>query len=101
MIADQAAGGDLKFQAGIAVLCGAHVHEHSLALGQLADDRAGVVLGHVDVAGFYGLELLAVFISLENNLGLADGKLISLAAHHFNEDGQMQLAAAGHLECIG
>ena len=35
------------------------------------------------------------------NLSLADCKLIALTAHVLDQDGQMQLAASGHLKAIG
>ena len=101
MIADETAGGNFKLETGIPVVGSAHVHEDALALGKLADDGAGVLLGDVNVALLNGLELLALFIVLVNNFRLADCKFVALAAHHFDENGEMQLASSGNLEGIG
>ena len=35
-----------------------------------------------------------------DDLCLADCELVALAAHRLNQNGEMQLAATGYLECI-
>ena len=66
---------------------------------QLGDD-AEVVLGHVDRHVLDRLVDLAVDLA-GDDLGLADGELEALAAHHLDEHRELQLAAALHLPGVG
>ena len=100
-VAHQAARRDAEFQMAHAGVTGAHVDDLRLAGSQLFHNRAHILLGHLDHQQFHRLEGLAVFILLINDPRAADRKLKSLPAHGFNQDGQMQLTAARHLECVG
>ena len=91
--ADQAAGGDQEFEVGVGSL---HVHLGHLAAagaGEL-DHGADMAVRNVDDQEFIGLADLAVDFA-EDDLGLADGQLVSLAPHGFDQDGEVKQAAAG------
>ena len=63
----------------------------------LLDDGADAVAGHIHHKALHGLALLAVDL-LEQHTRGADLELIALAAHGLDQDGQVHLAAAGHIE---
>ena len=57
-------------------------------------------LGHVDHQPLHGLALHAVDL-LVQHAGGGDLELIALPAHGLDEDGQVHLAPAGHVEGVG
>ena len=64
------------------------------------DDSADEVFRDVDGEDFGGLHERAVD-ALGDDGGARDQELEAFAAHHFDEHGELQLAAAEHLEGVG
>ena len=80
----------------------AHTLQLALAQAQLLDDSAGKFVRYVDDKPAPWAPALRLRSSyLVDDLCLADSELIALTAHRLNQNGQMQLAAAGYLERIG
>ncbi|MPM68349.1 hypothetical protein SDC9_115281 [bioreactor metagenome] len=77
-----------------------HLLEHALAGAHQLGDRTQVLLGHIHREPFGRLLHLAVDLA-GDHLGLADGQLETLAAHHLDQHGQLQLAAALDLPGVG
>ena len=75
--------------AGFAI---ADVGESAPALAEHFTHRAHVVRWHLDVHLLEGLVPALGRLAIDN-LRLADGELVALAAHRLDEDGQVQLAA--------
>ena len=75
--------------AGFAI---AYVGESATALAEHFTHRAHVVRWHLDVHLLEGLVPALGRLAIDN-LRLADGELVALAAHRLDEDGQVQLAA--------
>src|SRR5206468_1788763 len=103
--ADQAARRhqELEAHVGAAALegrTGDHVLHLPLALAEVLDYWAGVVLRHVDD---HVLDRLGKDVgdALEDDLGPRDLELETLAPHGLNEDRKMELAAAADLELVG
>ena len=97
--ADEAAGGDLIVQAHPALAIGDHVLELAAALAQGLHDGTLAGLLHVDGELLIGLADDAIHLA-EDDLGAGDGQLVALAAHVLQQDGQMELAAAGDAELL-
>ncbi len=77
-----------------------HLHHPAPARADLLGDDADELLGAVDD------ELLHRLVELPvdrpgDHLGLADRQLVALAAHHLDQDRELQLAAPGDLEGVG
>ena len=70
----------------------------AFARGEQLGDRADVLLGNVHRQPLDRLVALAVDLALDH-VRLAHGQLEALAAHHLDEDRQLQLAAA--LDLVG
>ena len=100
VIADQAARRGREGDAGLAAARGAHVGHFRLAQGHLVDDRARVLIVHVDHDGFIRLGALAVFVFAEQHARAADAQFKALAAHRFDQHAQLQFAAASHVEAV-
>ena len=77
-----------------------HLLHAALAHAEQLGDDAEIVLRHVDGEPLDGLVQLAVDLP-GDDLRLADGQLEALAAHHLDEDRQLQLTAALHLPGVG
>src|SRR5699024_2254198 len=88
---DQAAGRNLKFQAGGPVTCAAHTVQLAFSFAEQLDDCAGKFIRNVHISNFHRLQLSAALVFLVNNLCLADCKFITLTAHVLDQYGQMQL----------
>ena len=73
---------------------------HAAAGPRLGDDDALKVLGHVDDQILHRLAAHAVDL-LRDDVGPRHLELVSLAPHHLDENGQLQLAAADHLHLLG
>ena len=98
--ADQAAGGHEVVDPHPAGAVVDHVLHPALAEREQLRDDADVLLGHVDRHALDRLVDLAVDLAREH-LRLADGELEALAAHHLDEDRELQLAAALDLPDVG
>ena len=77
-----------------------HLLHAALAQREQLGDDADVVLGDVDRQALDRLAQRAVDLARED-LRLADGELEALAAHHLDEHGELQLAAALDLPGVG
>src|ERR1035437_3917413 len=97
--ADQAAGGHMKFQAHTAGAVVDHLDHLALAGAELLDHHAQETLRAIDDQGFHRLAELVVD-GARQDLGLADGQFVAFAPHHLDEDGELQFAAAHHLEGV-
>ena len=69
-----------------------HVHHAAAARAELLGDDADEFLGAVHCQPLHGLEQLAVLFA-GHYLGLADRELEALAAHHLDQDRELQFAA--------
>ena len=97
--ADEAAGGDLVVQAHPALAVGDHVLELAAALAQGLHDGALAGLLHVHGQLLVGLADDAVDLA-EDDLRAGDGQFVAFPAHVLQQDGQVQLAAAGDAELL-
>ena len=77
-----------------------HLLHPALADGERLGDDADVVLGDVDREALDRLVGLAVDLA-GHDLRLAGGQLEALAAHHLQQDDELQLAAALDLPGVG
>ena len=98
--ADQAAGRHEELEAHPAGAVVDDLLHAPLAEGEELGDDAEELVGHVDGDPVDGLVDDAVDLAGEH-LGLADGELEALPAHHLDEHGELQLAAALHLPGVG
>ncbi len=98
--ADEAAAGDLEFHAYAPVAVVVHLFHLRLTHAELLDDDTDECLRHVDGQQLDRLHQPAVN-ALGDNLRLADRELVAFAAHHLDEDGQLQLAASHDAEGVG
>ena len=62
---------------------------------------AGELIRNVNVCDFHWLEFASALVLFVDNLCLTYCELISLTAHVFDQDGQMQLTTAGYFETVG
>ena len=77
-----------------------HLDHLALARSEALDDGADEVFGDVDGEELVGLHELAVD-ALGDDLGARDHELEAFAAHHLDEHGELELAAAEDLEGVG
>ena len=99
-VADESAGRNREFQAGVAAADGAHIAQFSFALAQLFNNRPGELIGHVNISGLHRLQKFSVLVFPVEDLCLAYGKLISFPAHILDQDGKMEFSPAGNLEAV-
>ena len=78
----------------------AHFEHFPTAAADGFHDDADEIFGDVDNQALDGLELLAVFVA-HHDFGLADHDFKAFAAHGFDQDGELQFAAAEHAEGFG
>lgn len=97
-IAEQAARGDQELQAHAVQTV--HALHYATAAADLLNHRARIGLRHIGHHALNGFTADAVDFLIEH-LGLGHLELVPLTAHVFNQDGQVQFAAAAHLECVG
>ena len=97
---DQPARGDDVFHPHPAGAVVDHLLHAALAQRQQLRDHADELLGRVDAHPLDRLVELAVDLA-GDDLGLADGHLEALTAHHLDQHRQRQLAAALHLPDVG
>ena len=98
-VAKQPARGDQEGQPHPLAL-GVHLLQLALAGTHLFHHGAHAVRGHVDGQLLDRFALFAADL-LVQHAGRAHLELIALAAHRFDEDGQVHLAAAQHPEAVG
>ena len=72
---------------------GPHIGQFGLAFRHFVDDGAGIRFIDIDDDFFDRLQPLAIY-GLEQNARAADGKLEAFAAHGFDQDAELQFAAA-------
>ena len=98
--ADQAAGGNMVFQAGAAVAVAFHIGQFATAAAEFFHHRALVVVRYVHGEVFVRLAFLAVDFTV-HHAWFAHSQFIAFTAHVFQQNRQVQLAAAGHAEHVG
>ena len=77
-----------------------HLGHLALSGSEAFDDRADEVFRDVDGEELGGLHELAID-ALGDDHGARDHQLEAFAAHHFDEHGELELAAAEDLEVVG
>src|SRR5215472_16573447 len=77
-----------------------HFAHASAAAAEALGDDPDELVGHVDDHLFHGFAYRAVD-GFRDDFGIAQLQFVTFAAHRFDEDGELQLAAAEHQECIG
>src|SRR6185437_1909467 len=98
--ADKAAGGHAELHAHAAGAVVRHLHHLALARAEALDDGADEVLRDIDGEVLDGLHGFAVD-DAGDDLRPADHELVTFAAHHLDDDGELQLAAAEDFETVG
>ena len=98
--ADQAARRNAVFEAHAALAVGLHVLQVAAARAELFHHRALVGFFDVDRQHFVRLLFLAVDF-LDHHARARHGQFIAFAAHVFEQDGQVQFAAARDHEDVG
>src|SRR6185436_5739354 len=97
---DQPARGDAELEPDAAAAVVHHLGRHTAPRARLRDDHALKFLGHVDDQVLHRLHLHAVDLP-GDNLRARDLHLVPFAAHHLDQDRQLQLAAADDLQLLG
>ena len=100
-VANQPAGRNSELETGVAAVGLSHGNQLTLSLSEDLNDVSGKLIRNINDSLLHRLQFLAVLIVLVDDLCLGNRKLIALAAHGLNEDGQMELASSGNLEGIG
>ena len=72
----------------------------AFTLAEELDDSTGELVRNVNVCDFHWLEFASALVLFVDNLCLTYCELISLTAHVFDQDGQMQLTTAGYFETV-
>ena len=98
--ADQSARGNLKFHAHAARAVVDHLSEFAAPRAEAFHDDSDVGFRAVHHQHFQRFEALAVF-GFHHDFRLADHQLVAFAAHGFDQDGQLQFAAAQHAKGFG
>src|SRR5271157_4645229 len=96
---DQAAGGHVKLEAHAAGPVVHHLGHLPFALAQLLDHHAEKPLRTIDHQKLERL-LDAAVDGARQDLGLADHQLETFPPHHFDQNGELQFAAAHHFEGV-
>lgn len=79
---------------------GEHVRHHGFAPAERFNRGAGVRFGNVDDDVLDGFPTLAVTLRYDH-LRLGDGQLVAFTPHRFDQDREMEFAAAPHFEGVG
>ena len=93
---NQASCRDFELQTGGTIACAAHAVKLAFTLAEELDDSTGELIRNVNVCDFHWLEFASALVLFVDNLCLTYCELISLTAHVFDQDGQMQLTTAGY-----
>src|SRR2546430_8354118 len=99
-VSDQTTRGDAVLEAHAPRAVVDHLHHRAPPRTDLLSDRADVLLGDVDHEVLHGLERPAV-LRARDDRRLADLELEPLAAHHLDEDRELELTTAGDAEGVG
>ena len=78
-----------------------HLLHFAAALAQHLHHRAGGGLAALHVHFFERLQRAAFVVFFQNDLGPPHLEFVTFAAHSFDQDGQVQLAAPGNHEGVG
>src|SRR5262249_44295415 len=101
VITDEATRRHMEDETGLAAAGRAHVHELAAALADLLDHDARELVVDVDLHLLNRLLALAGSgICPEDDARAADRELVAFAPHRLHQHGELQLAAAGHLERV-
>ena len=95
--ADQAARRNFEIEAHAARAVIAHLEHFAAAAAEGFHDDADEIFGDVDDQALERLQFLAVF-GAHDDFGLADHQFEAFAAHGFDQDGELQFAAAEDAE---
>src|SRR5690606_22776661 len=95
VIADEAARRAEEGEARLAAARGPHIGHRAFAKRKLLDDNPGKFVIDVNNDFFERLQPFPVLAGPIENAGAADRKLEAFAAHGFDENAKLQLAAAG------
>jgi hypothetical protein len=102
LVADEPAGRRVEDKPHAAAARRSHLDHLGLSLRQLVDDDAGMLLVDVDDDLLDRLEQRSGGLVLaHDNLRARHAELESLAAHGLDQDGELQLAAAGNDAGVG
>src|SRR5579862_6282055 len=97
--ANQSTAGDAKLDAYSSVTVIVHIDDFALADAELFHHYAHEFFGNVDGQLFDRFHQLAID-ALGDDLGLSDHEFVAFAAHHFDENGKLEFAAAHDYERI-
>src|SRR5208283_682935 len=98
--ANQAARRDFEIEAHAAGAVIAHFEHFAAAAADSFHDDADETLGNVNDEALDGLHLFAVF-GADDDFGFADHEFKTFPAHGFDEDGELEFAAAEDAEGFG
>jgi len=98
--ADQAARRDTVFEAHAPLAVRLHVLQVATAAAELFHDAALIGFFDIDGEQFVRLQLLAIDF-LHDHARPRYGQFVAFAAHVFQQDGEVQFAAAGDQEDVG
>src|SRR5437867_4490404 len=98
--ADESARRNPEFEANAAGAVIAHLGHFAAARAERFHDDADEIVGDIDDDALLRLEFAAVFTA-NNDFGLADHQFKTFAAHSFDENGELQFAAAENAEGFG
>ena len=76
---------------------GLHVGDLAPTGRELLGHDPHELVGHVDQGQFYRFVGFTVHLPSQD-LGLRNAQLVPLSAHHFNQNGKLELTSAKHLE---
>src|SRR6185503_526039 len=92
--------GNAKLNAHPPIAVIVHVDHLALAGTQLLHDDANKLLGNIDRETLNRLHELAIGGSFGDDFRLTDHQLIALAAHHLEQNGELQFAASHDFERV-
>ena len=98
--ADQAARRNREFHAHPSGAVVDHFAEFAAPASQRLHHHANKVFRTIHHQSLEGFKFLAVFLA-HHDFRLADHQFVTLAAHGFNQDGELQFAARKHAKHIG
>ncbi len=90
----------MVFEAGASAAVAIHISQFATAAAEFFHYRALVVVGYVHSQVFIRFAFLTVDVAV-HDARFADGEFVAFAAHIFQQNGQVQLAASGYAEHVG